>query len=131
MIRKSLFIVVGWCCVLLGIIGVFLPLLPTTPFMILALVLFARSSPRLHRMLLENRWFGPGLRQWEKDRSISRSTKLRAMLLVVLTFAISITILSARPLLQLMLLGLMSGLLLLLWRLRETPLAVPDQVIRK
>jgi uncharacterized membrane protein YbaN (DUF454 family) len=131
MIRKSLFIVVGWCCVLLGIIGVFLPLLPTTPFMILALLLFARSSPRLHRMLLDNRWFGPGLQQWEKDRSISRSAKLRAMLLVVLTFAISITILSARPWLQLMLLGLMSGLLLLLWRLRETPLAVSDQAIRK
>ena len=132
MLHKPLFIVLGWCCVLLGLIGVFLPLLPTTPFMILALLLFARSSPRFHRMLLENRWFGPGLRQWERDRSISRSTRNRASLLIVATFALSIAILGQRPLLQLALLALMAGLLVFLWRLPQTrPQQTADQAINK
>ena len=132
MIHKPLLIVLGWCCVLLGLIGVFLPLLPTTPFMILALLLFARSSPRFHRMLLENRWFGPGLRQWERDRSISRSTRNRASLLIVATFALSIAILGQRPLLQLALLALMAGLLVFLWRLPQTrPQQTADQAINK
>jgi uncharacterized membrane protein YbaN (DUF454 family) len=124
MLRKSLFIVAGWICVMLGVIGVFLPLLPTTPFMILALYLFASSSPRFHRMLLNNRWFGPGLRQWEKDKSISRATKYRASLLILLTFGISIAILHERLLLQGFLLALMLALLVYLWRLKESVQAI-------
>ena len=122
---RTLYFLSGLLCLVAGIIGVFLPLLPTTPFLILALILFAESSPRFHRMLLNNRWFGPALQQWEKDRSISRGSKRKAMLLVVLTFAISITLLHEKPALQLMLLALMSALLVFLWRLRESPATPP------
>lgn len=120
MLRNSVLIALGWLFVLLGVIGAFLPLLPTTPFLILALILFAESSPRFHKMLLNNRWFGPGLQQWERDRTVTRQTKRKATLLIILTFAVSIAVLHGRPGLQFMLLGLMSVLLLFIWRLRES-----------
>ena len=120
LLRNSVLIALGWFFVLLGVVGAFLPLLPTTPFLILALILFAESSPRFHKMLLNNRWFGPSLQQWERDRTVTRQTKRKATLLIVVTFAISIALLYERPELQLMLLGLMGVLLLFIWRLRES-----------
>ena len=56
--KKVTFIVIGVLCVCLGTIGAFLPILPTTPFLLLAAFLFYRSSQKLHRLLLENRILG-------------------------------------------------------------------------
>jgi uncharacterized membrane protein YbaN (DUF454 family) len=82
-------ILVGWLAVGLGIIGIILPVLPTTPFMLLAAACFARSSPRFHRWLLANRWFGPPIRQWQESRTLRRSVKRRAMFLILLSFGLS------------------------------------------
>ncbi len=119
--QKYLFITLGWICVLLGIIGIVLPLLPTTPFMILALGLFARSSPRFHKMLLDNRYIGKDLQRWEDSKSISKKSKRRAIAITVVTFAISIAVLYQKPALQIMLVGLCAILLTYMWRLKETP----------
>jgi hypothetical protein len=119
-LKQYLFISLGWLFVLLGFIGAFLPLLPTTPFLILALACFAENSPRFHRMLLQHKWFGPPLRQWEANRTIRRTVKKKVYLLIIVTFAISIAMLWGRPGLQLMLVGIC---LLLLWfiaRLKES-----------
>lgn len=83
-LKKILLIVLGGFCVLLAIAGAVLPLLPTTPFLLLALACFANSSPRFHQMLLNNRWFGETLRQWEDSRTISPAAKKKAMLLLYL-----------------------------------------------
>ena len=64
----NLWTLVGILFVVLGAIGAVLPLLPTTPFVLVAAWCFARSSPRLHRWLLESRLFGPMLRDWEENR---------------------------------------------------------------
>ena len=58
--------IVGLCFVALGAVGVVLPVLPTTPFLLVAAWCFARSSPSLARVLHENRWFGPLLRDWDR-----------------------------------------------------------------
>lgn len=129
-IKKYLLILCGVLSVVLGIIGVVLPLLPTTPFLILALACFANSSPRFHKMLLNNRWFGVALQQWEADRTITRSSKLKAMILVVLTFSMSIGILHGRLQLQLGLLVLGSILLTFMWRIKEVRV-IPVQIIKK
>ena len=62
-----------------AVIGVFLPLLPTTPFVLLATACFARSSEKWHRWILRNETFGPMIRNWEQHRCISCRVKLIAI----------------------------------------------------
>lgn len=71
--------VFGTLCVVAGVIGLFVPLWPTTIFMILALWAFARSSPRLHNWLLTHPRFGPTLQAWERHGAIPAWAKLLAV----------------------------------------------------
>ena len=91
-----------WCLLLLGLLftalgalGVFLPVLPTTPFILLAAACFVRSSPAFHQRLLSNRVFGPLIAQWQHDRTVPRETKRRAHGIVIITFALSIALVDA------------------------------------
>ena len=116
---KQLLVIMGWLCIVIGAVGVVLPLLPTTPFLILALLAFSKSSPRYHQMLLANKWLGPILQQWESEGTVARAIKYKAMLIVVITFSISIYMLAHNGLLQLMLLALAGLVLSIIWRLKE------------
>ena len=117
--KKYLLISIGCLSVILGIIGAVLPLLPTTPFLILALACFSKSSPRFHQMLLDNRWVGEPLRQWEKNRTISHASKVKATIAVTITFAISIAVLHGRTYLQLGLLTMLTVALIVMWRIKD------------
>ena len=70
-------------------------------------------------MLLDNKWFGASLKQWEQNKTLSRKTKYKATALIVITFAISIGLLNSRILLQIMLVGIALVLLLFIWRIKE------------
>jgi uncharacterized membrane protein YbaN (DUF454 family) len=72
---RGLYLVAGLVLVALGFVGAFLPVLPTTPFLILAVACFARSSTRLERWLLDHPHFGPALRDWRERGAISRKAK--------------------------------------------------------
>jgi hypothetical protein len=76
-----LLIFIGWLSVVLGVIGIFLPIMPTTPFILLAAWCFARSSERFHQWLLDNKHFGPIIREWEGGNGISRKVRARALML--------------------------------------------------
>lgn len=78
--RRAVLRILGSLCVALGAIGVMLPLLPTTPILLLAAACFARSSNRLHGWLLKNPTFGPLIDDWEKHRCIPRAAKRTAFL---------------------------------------------------
>lgn len=119
-IKHILLIVLGWFFIILAVIGAVLPLLPTTPFLIIALACFAESSPRFHQMLLNNKWFGPSLAQWESTKTIRRKIKHKVMLLIIATFGISITVLAGRVGLQLMLVSFCLILLFFVLRLKES-----------
>lgn len=71
----------------LGIAGVVLPLLPATPFFLLAAFAFARSSPRLHAWLTGHRRFGPVIADWHRHGAIARRAKVTAVAVMVLTLA--------------------------------------------
>ena len=75
---------------LLGTLGAFLPVLPTTPFLLLASACFVRSSPAFHERLLANRVVGPYLAQWQADHTVPLAAKRKAYGLVVVSFALSI-----------------------------------------
>lgn len=121
-LQKYLLVILGWLFTILGIIGALLPVLPTTPFLIVALALFSKSSPRFHQMLLNNIWFGPILRQWEDKKTLSRQTKYKAYLLIILTFSISVAIVNNNIQFQLLLVVIAIALLFFIWRIKEEPL---------
>ena len=76
---RALLIALGWIFVVIGLIGVVLPLLPTTPFLILAAACFARGSERFYRWLLSSRLFGPVIREWRQTRSVPPRAKRTAL----------------------------------------------------
>ena len=82
--RKALYKVAGFMLVGLGVLGIFLPLLPTTPLLLLAAACFSRSSERWHRWLLNHRTFGPIIHNWHARRCIPLKAKALAIVMVVL-----------------------------------------------
>lgn len=87
---------VGLFSVGLGLLGAFLPLLPTTPFVLLASVCFARSSPRLNEWLHEHDTLGPPLRAWEEHRALPRRAKLVTIGLLWVSIPVSMYLASNR-----------------------------------
>ncbi|NTV88075.1 MAG: DUF454 domain-containing protein, partial [Burkholderiaceae bacterium] len=71
-------------------LGIFLPVLPTTPFLLLAAACYARASRRIYRWLLQHRRFGPLIREWREHRSMPYRAKRIALLLIALSFGVSI-----------------------------------------
>lgn len=74
--KKALYMALGFLFILLALIGVFLPLLPTTPFLILAAYFFSKSSDKWHQWLLANKLFGPLLYKWETQRCMPNFAKV-------------------------------------------------------
>jgi uncharacterized membrane protein YbaN (DUF454 family) len=81
--------IIGLICVGLGLVGIVLPLLPTTPFILLAALCFARSSQALHDWLLNNHTFGKMIRDWNSHRAISLKGKLAALFAMALSLVMS------------------------------------------
>lgn len=75
MIKRTFWLLFGLVSLLLGIVGVFLPLLPTTPFVLLSAYCFSKSSKRLHLWLLNHKLFGSLISDWEKHGVIRTKTK--------------------------------------------------------
>jgi uncharacterized protein len=82
--------IIGLIAVVLAILGVFLPLLPTTPFLLLASACFARGSERLHGWLLNNKLFGTVLRDFEQGKGMPLKAKIMALVLLWASLAYSI-----------------------------------------
>ncbi|WEX12013.1 YbaN family protein [Chelativorans sp. AA-79] len=76
---RGLYLALGLAFVAVGFVGAFLPVLPTTPFLILAAACFARSSQRLETWLVKHPRFGPVLRDWRQRGAIPRNAKLMAL----------------------------------------------------
>ncbi|MCV6607479.1 MAG: YbaN family protein [Campylobacterales bacterium] len=82
MIKRTVFLILGFLFLFLGFLGVLLPGLPTTPFILLATASFVRSSPKLHQWLLEHKIFGVMIKNWQKHKGVTRKTKNIAFLLI-------------------------------------------------
>ena len=88
--RGIAYLALGCACVGLAAVGAVLPVLPTTPFLLLASFCFVRSSPRLHGWLLRSPLFGPVLRDWHQHRGVRPRVKVRAAAVLVTAVAASL-----------------------------------------
>src|SRR4030066_2358408 len=89
LVRVTL-IITGTFFVAIGVLGIFLPLLPTTPFLLIAAALYARSSERFYYWLLHNRWFGGYIKNYREGKGISRKVKIWTISLLWITIIFSI-----------------------------------------
>lgn len=113
---RAVFVALGMSALALGIAGIVLPVLPTTPFVLLAAACFARGSTRFHDWLLAHPLFGPMIEEWQQYGSIPWRTKIVAIVLMSTTLGVSIVFFVKPPWLKAALAAL--GLLLATWLYR-------------
>jgi uncharacterized protein len=89
-VKKWLLIAAGTTCVCLGVAGIFLPLLPTTPFLLLAAVCYAGSSQKFYHWLLNNRWFGRYIKNYREGKGLTLTTKVVSLASLWATIGISV-----------------------------------------
>ena len=87
---KKLLVVIGFASLFLGIIGIAVPLLPTTPFLLLSAACFLRGSDRLYQWLMNNRLFGSYIRNYQEHKAIPLKAKILAISLLWITILYSI-----------------------------------------
>jgi uncharacterized protein len=116
--RRILLIVCGTLCVALGVLGMFLPILPTTPFLLLAAFCYGRSSQRAYRWLMSNRWFGEYIRNYRDGRGIPLKQKILTITLLWLTIGYTVLFVVSHWWVKLILLAIAGGVTVHLTRAR-------------
>ena len=116
-LKRAVLVAAGLLALLLGLLGAVLPGLPTTPFILLAAACFAQASPRLHSWLVQHRWLGPMVRDWEAHRSMPLRIKWLASGMMALMVGVSAWQLAERPIVQAVV--LVAGLIgcVVVWRI--------------
>jgi len=92
---RAVLLVVGTAALVVGIAGIFLPILPTTPFLLVTAACYARASTRLYEWLVGQPSLGPIVVEWRRSRSLPPGVKTRALMVVAITFAVSIVLVDA------------------------------------
>ena len=93
-LKRQLLLIVGTMCVAIGVIGIFVPLLPTTPFLLLAAACYMRSSKRFYRWLLNNRFFGTYISNYIEGKGVPLRIKIYTIALLWTTISLSIFLIS-------------------------------------
>jgi hypothetical protein len=114
---RHVYVVLGSVCLALGVLGIVLPLLPTTPFLLLSAACYARGSERFYSWLLNHRWFGPHIRAYRSGEGIPLRAKVTGVVLVWATIAAAAAFAVRQPWARLLLFAIAAGISLYLLRL--------------
>ncbi|MCG8536572.1 MAG: YbaN family protein [Pseudomonadales bacterium] len=126
-IARYFLICVGWVSVVLGVVGIFLPLLPTTPFMLLAAICFSKSSKRFHEWLLNQPHLGNYIRMYLEGKGITAKTKVVTLIFLWLTIGSSATFFVEPVYLKVMMVAIALAVTIHLLRMPTLkPEALPD-----
>jgi uncharacterized membrane protein YbaN (DUF454 family) len=117
-VRKGIFITAGVICLIFGLVGIFIPVLPTTPFLLLAAYLFARSSERALQWLLDNRWFGSYIRNYREGKGMTARQKAITLALLWLTIGVSIIFVTDNGWIRVILIAIATGVTTHLMRMK-------------
>lgn len=128
--KKTCYNIAGTVALLLGVVGIFLPLLPTTPFLLLASACYMRGSDRMHQWLMNQRHLGPYLRSYQQGRGIPLRAKITALALMWTSLTVSIWLV---PLPWVRALLLVPGIAVTIYLYRMRTLSSPplDQIKRE
>lgn len=121
---KTVLLIIGIIALVLAVLGLFLPLLPTTPFLLLASACFARGSDRMHRWLLSHGVFGAYLRSFEEGKGIPLRAKIVAISLLWISMAVSISMVGHLAL-RLLLAAIAVAVTVYLWKFVPTRIGTP------
>jgi uncharacterized membrane protein YbaN (DUF454 family) len=131
-LKKSILIVCGTVSVGLGTIGIFIPLLPTTVFFLLAAYCYARSSQKFYNWLITNRWFGEYIRNYREGRGIPLKQKIFSISLLWLTIGYSVWFVVSLWWVRLILLAIAIGVTIHLMMLKTfKPEMQQSQVVKE
>jgi len=108
-LKRQLLLIVGTMCVAIGVIGIFIPILPTTPFLLLAAILYMRSSERFYHWLLNNRLLGTYIRNYIEGRGMPLKVKVFTITLLWATIGISICVISPNLIIKVILIIIAIG----------------------
>ena len=111
-LRKAVLIFLGTLCVGLGVLGMFLPLLPTTVFLLMAAYCYSRSSERFHNWLLSNRMFGSYIKNYKSGQGISMRQKVSTITILWASIGLSIWLLAGSFWVALLLIAIAVGVTL-------------------
>ncbi|WP_315523957.1 YbaN family protein [Fusobacterium massiliense] len=89
-IKKKIYLVLGFISVALGSVGIFLPVLPTVPFLLLAIFCFRKSSEKYKQWILKNKYFGESLSNYYEGKGLTKFVKIKAILFLTCGIAFSI-----------------------------------------
>ena len=114
-LKRFFFFSCGSLSLILGTIGIFLPILPTVPFVLLAAFCFSRSNERIHQWMLDHPYMGPFIKAWRLDGIIPIKIKFLATFLVTLSFGATIIFVKVKLIIKLIVLSIGISLLTYIW----------------
>jgi len=111
---RFVWLILGLISFSLGVIGVYLPILPTVPFILLSTFLFSKSSERLHHWLITHPVFGESIADWQRNRAISRRVKILSTVSIIASFGIVLA-LGLKPLVLFIQAIILCGVMVFIW----------------
>ena len=120
-IKKLGYFSLAWISLLLAIVGIVLPLLPTTPFLLVSAYGFSKSSERFHQWLLNHKVFGAMILDWNRHGVISLKSKVIATVSMIAMLSLSLTFVAPAPLILILILVMILLVLIFIWSRPSTP----------
>ncbi len=102
-IKKLLLVILGTLFLIIGVIGIFIPLLPTTPFLLLAAACYIRGSKKFYNWLIKNRWLGEYIKNYQEGRGVPFNVKIITIIVLWLTIIISTIVFISNSIIQIIL----------------------------